>query len=107
LQFKQHLSAVRGPLLLTVVLSLLGTLALIAQMTLLSLVVSDVFLVRAERNQLWPRLLLLLAVSVVRAALAGGREVAAQRAAVRVKCSFVNADVKIARFADRKLPFGW
>jgi ATP-binding cassette, subfamily C, bacterial CydD len=81
----RHVSAVRGALLLTVTLGLLGTAAMVAQMALLSGIVSHVFLDREGLPRLWPPLLLLLGASFARAALAGGREIAGQRSAVRVK----------------------
>jgi ATP-binding cassette subfamily C protein CydD len=75
----------RGLQALTIVLGLLGALATIAQMILLSGVVSAVFLShRVLAQELLP-LLLLMGAILVRASLLWEREVTAQRAAMRVK----------------------
>lgn len=84
-QLVRHVAAVRGALLVTVTLGILSTGAMLAQMGLLSSIVSRVFLDRAGLPAVWPALVLLLGAGVARAILNGGREVAAQRAAVRVK----------------------
>ena len=81
----RHLAAVRSALVLTIALGLLSTAALVAQMLMISLIVSRAFLNRADLPGLWPLLLLLLGASLLRAALVGGRELMAQRSAIRVK----------------------
>jgi ATP-binding cassette, subfamily C, bacterial CydD len=81
----RHLAAVRSALVLTIALGLLSTAALVAQMLMISLIVSRAFLDRADLPGLWPLLLFLLGASLLRAALVGGRELMAQRSAIRVK----------------------
>jgi ATP-binding cassette subfamily C protein CydD len=81
----RHLAAVRSALAVTIALGLLGTATLVAQMLMISLIVSRAFLDRADLPSLWPLLLLLLGASLLRAALVGAREVMAQRSAIRVK----------------------
>src|SRR5258708_7938026 len=81
----RHLAAVRSALVLTIALGLLSTAALVAQMLMISLIVSRAFLNRADLPGLWPLLLLLLGASLLRAALVGGREFMARRSAIRVK----------------------
>src|SRR5262249_52325493 len=81
----QQFPAARRALGLTIALGVLGTSATVAQMLLLSVVVSRVFLERADLPALWPLLLLLAGVSLARAAASGGRSLVAQRSAVRVK----------------------
>src|SRR5689334_2849156 len=75
----------RGMQALTITLGLLGALATIAQMTLLSEVVNAVFISRRVLAQELLPLLLLMGAILVRACLLWEREVIAQRAAMRVK----------------------
>lgn len=81
----RHLAAVRSALVLTIALGLLSTATLVAQMLMISLIVSRAFLDHTDLPVLWPLLLLLLGASLLRAALVGGRELMAQRSAIRVK----------------------
>ncbi len=69
----------------TVSLSVLVAIATIVQMVLLAKVVDRVFLGGAGLAEVGRPLLMLLAASVVRSLLLWGREVTAQRGAVRVK----------------------
>lgn len=78
-------SVVRGWLLLTVALGLLGAGATVAQMLFLSNIVDGVFRAGAGLPAMWSLLLLLLIASAVRAALTSARELAAQHGAIRVK----------------------
>ncbi len=75
----------RGTLTLTIALGLLGALATIAQMILLSEVVNAVFLSHRVLIQVLLPLLLLMGAILARAGLLWGREITAQRAAIRVK----------------------
>src|ERR1051326_1528309 len=75
----------RGILALTIVLGLLGAVATIAQMILLSGVVNAVFLSHRVLAQVLLPLLLLMGAILVRASLLWAREVTAQRAAIRAK----------------------
>ncbi len=77
----------RGLLAFTIVLGTLGTLATIAQMTLLSQIVKAVFLLHKDLAQVLLPLALLLGALILRASLLWGREVTAQRAAIRLKGS--------------------
>ena len=70
---------------LTVLLSLLGGFAVIAEAWLLSQSVGRVFLGGRDREQVAGLLLLLLAAILLRAVLAGGREWTAQRVAGGIK----------------------
>jgi ATP-binding cassette, subfamily C, bacterial CydD len=70
---------------LTVAFGLLGAAATILQLVALSKVVDGVFLEGAGLVEVRGQLLLLLGASVLRSVLLWGREVAAQRGAVRVK----------------------
>ncbi len=72
-------------LTLTVLSGVLEAVATIAQMVLLSQIVSRVFLAHELLAQVEPLLLLLLGVLGVRACLVWIREVTAQQAAIRVK----------------------
>ena len=81
----RQVGAARSSLGLTVVLGLVVAAATIAQMVFLSKVVARVFLDGADLGEVCVLLLLLLGVSVLRSGLLWGREVAAQRGAVRVK----------------------
>jgi ATP-binding cassette subfamily C protein CydD len=71
----------------TIVLGTLAAIATIAQMTLLSEIVNAVFLADKGFAQVLPLLALLLAAITLRASLLWGREVSAQRGAVRLKTS--------------------
>ena len=77
----------RGTLALIVILGVLGAIATIAQMTLLSQIVNAVFLAHRGLAQVLLSLLLLLVAIVLRAMLLWSREVTAQRAAIRLKSS--------------------
>src|SRR6266446_6392217 len=76
---------VRGALTLTVIFGVLGAVATIAQMALLSRIVNRVFLTQEQLAQVEPLLLLLLGAIVVRAGLVWMREVTAQQGAIRLK----------------------
>lgn len=82
---QRYLPGIRGPLALVVALALLSTLTVIAQMALLSTIVSQVFLSNAQLAVLGPILLLLLLVSLVRAMLTGAHELVAKRMAIDSK----------------------
>ena len=82
--FRQVGSA-RGSLGLTVVLGLLVAAATIVQLVALSRVVDVVFLEGVELAGVSGPLVILLCASLLRSGLLWGREVAAQRGAVRVK----------------------
>ena len=75
----------RGILALTIVLGTLAAIVTIAQMTLLSEIVNAVFLAHNGLAQVLLPLMLLLGAIIARAALLWGREVTAQRAAIRLK----------------------
>lgn len=81
----RYLPSIRCHLALAVTLSLLTTLAIIAQMAVLSKSVSQVFLGHASLAAVWPLLLLLLGVSIARATLTGVYESLARRMAVGAK----------------------
>src|SRR6185312_1939461 len=81
----RYINHVRGTLLLTIILGMLGTGAIIVQMALLSRVVNNVFLLHRGLAQIELLLALLLAASIVRAGLVWIRESTAQKAAIRVK----------------------
>ena len=83
--FLRYMSYARLALFLTVVLGTLATLALIAQMSLLSAIVDSVFLRHAGLARVTLSLLLLFAAIVIHAGLVWGREFAARQAAIRVK----------------------
>ncbi len=74
-----------GTLTVTIVLGLLATVATIAQMTLLSRIVGQVFLAHRGLAQVSLLLVLLPGIIIMRAGLVWGREVSAQRGAIRVK----------------------
>ncbi len=76
---------VRGALTLTVIFGVLGAVATIAQMALLSRIVNRVFLTQEQLAQVEPLLLLLLGAIIVRAGLVWVREVTAQQGAIRLK----------------------
>lgn len=75
----------RGILALTIMLGTLAAIVTIAQMALLSGIVSAVFLSHKELAQVLIPLFLLLGAIVTRGLLLWGREVTAQRAAIRLK----------------------
>ncbi len=86
-QLRTSIKPSRGILALTIVLGTLGALATIAQMTLLSEIVNAVFLSHKDLAQVLLPLALLLGALILRASLLWGREVTAQRAAIRLKAS--------------------
>lgn len=77
----------RGILALTIVLGLLGALATIGQMILLSEVVNAVFLSHRVLAQVLLPIVLLMGAILARAGLLWAREVTAQRGAIRVKAA--------------------
>ena len=81
----REVRSARVSLGLTVALGLLAAAATILQLVALSRVVSGVFLEGGGLAEVRGPLLLLLAASLARSVLSWGREVAAQRGAVRVK----------------------
>jgi ATP-binding cassette, subfamily C, bacterial CydD len=81
----RELRPARVSLGLTVALGLLAAAATVGQLVVLSKVVDGVFLQGADLLEIRGLLLLLLVASILRSALSWGREVAAQRGAVRVK----------------------
>ncbi|HWE61492.1 MAG TPA: thiol reductant ABC exporter subunit CydD, partial [Chloroflexota bacterium] len=81
------LQPARAALILTVCIGALGTVATIAQMALLSVIVGRVFLAHRTLAQLWTLLIVLLVAMVVRAALVWLQEVSAQQGAIRVKAA--------------------
>jgi len=84
-QLFRQVKYARIMLTLTVVSGVLGTGAIIAQMTFLSKVVNRVFLFHAHLVQVEPLLLLLLGTILIRAGLVWMREVTAQEVAIRIK----------------------
>lgn len=72
-------------LCLAIIARLFGTVAIVAQMLLLSDIVSAVFLGHASLLSGWPLLLWLLAAGVARALLAGSYELAVRTAAMQAK----------------------
>ena len=81
----RYITHVRGTLILTVIIGMLGTAVIIFQMALLSRVVNSVFLLHKGLAQVELLLLLLLGTIIVRAGLVWVREITAQRAAIHVK----------------------
>jgi ATP-binding cassette subfamily C protein CydD len=81
----RQVRSARVSLGLTVALGLLAAAATVGQLSVLSKVVDGVFLQGADLLEVRGLLLLLLVASILRSALLWGREVAAQRGAVRVK----------------------
>src|SRR5947209_5874787 len=77
----------RSILAFTVVLGMLGAIATIVQMTLLSEIVNAVFLSHKDLAQVLLPLALLIGAIILRASLLWAREVTAQRVAIRVKAS--------------------
>lgn len=86
-QLRTFLKPSRVILTLTIVLGVLGAITTIVQMTILSEIVNAVFLARKGLAQVLLPLTLLLVAIVLRACLLWGREVTAQRAAIRLKTS--------------------
>src|SRR6266852_2049407 len=82
-----YLKPSRGILAFTVVLGMLGAIATITQMTLLSEIVNTVFLAHKGLAQVLLPLALLMGAIILRACLLWGREETAQRVAIRVKVS--------------------
>ena len=82
-----YIKPVRGILAFTVVLGLLGAIATIAQMSLLSTIVNAVFLLHKSLGQMLLPLTLLMGALIIRASLLWWREVTAQGAAIRLKAS--------------------
>jgi ATP-binding cassette subfamily C protein CydD len=74
-------------LVLTIVLGALVGLILVLQALLISRIVTGVFLESRTLSQVWPQLLQLLALSLMRAGLSWGSEVAAQKVSGQVKHS--------------------
>src|SRR6266699_2082353 len=81
-KLRVYIKPLRGILAFAIVLGMLGAIATIFQMTLLSGVVNAVFLSHKRRM-----LVLLPGVLILRASLLWGREVTAQRAAILLKAS--------------------
>jgi ATP-binding cassette, subfamily C, bacterial CydD len=81
----RHLRYAQKALVLTIVLGILGAIVTIVQMVFLSKIVDRVFLAHQNVAQVEFLLFFLLIAIIVRAGLVWVREVAAQRAAVRVK----------------------
>src|SRR5947209_770650 len=81
----RHLRYSQNALVLTIVLGVLGAIVTIVQMVFLSKIVDRVFLAHQNVAQVEFLLFFLLIAIIVRAGLVWVREVAAQRAAVRVK----------------------
>jgi ATP-binding cassette, subfamily C, bacterial CydD len=94
LQVKAHekklltrIRPVRGILAFTVVLGLMGAIATIAQMSLLSTIVNAVFLLHKDLAQVFLPLTLLIGAIIIRAGLLWWREITSQQAAIRLKTS--------------------
>jgi ATP-binding cassette, subfamily C, bacterial CydD len=81
----RQVGSARALLGLTVALGLLAAVATIVQLVALSKAVARVFLGGADLGEVGGLLVLLLVASLLRSCLVWGREVAAQRGAVRVK----------------------
>ncbi len=81
----RQVGSARASLVLAVLLGVVGTVATIAQLVFLSKVVAQVFIGGAGLGEVGTLLLALMGASVLRSGLLWGREVAAQRGAVRVK----------------------
>ncbi len=82
-----YIKPLRGILAFTIVLGVLGAIATIGQMTLLSGIVNAVFLSHKGLAQVLLPLALLMGALMLRASLLWAREVTAQRVAIRVKAS--------------------
>src|SRR2546427_5137809 len=82
-----YIKPARGILVFTIVLGVLGAIATIAQIALLSEIVNAVFLSHQGLTQVLLPLALLMGALILRASLLWGREVTAQRAAIRLKAS--------------------
>src|SRR6266567_2876399 len=76
-----------GMLAFTIVLGMLGAIATITQIALLSKIVNAVFLSHKGFAQVLVPLALLMGALILRASLLWGREVTTQRAAIRLKSS--------------------
>ncbi len=81
----RQIKPVRRTLTFSVILGLLGASAVIAQMRFLSEIVNQVFLFHNSLVQVELLVVLLVASIIARAAFVWGREVVAQRGAIRVK----------------------
>ncbi len=77
----------RGIIIFTVVLGLMGAMATIAQMSLLSSIVNAVFLLHKGLTQVFLPLALLMSAILIRASLLWCREVTSQRTAIKLKAS--------------------
>ncbi len=86
-KLRVYIKPLRGILAFAIVLGMLGAIATIFQMTLLSGVVNAVFLSHKGLMQVLLPLALLPGVLILRASLLWGREVTAQRAAILLKAS--------------------
>src|SRR6516164_4155165 len=86
-RLRASIKPLRGILALTLAMGTLGALTTIAQMILLSEIVNAAFLSHWSLAQLLPPLALLLGALILRACLLWGREVTAQRAAIRLKAT--------------------
>src|SRR5215204_427515 len=84
-EFLRQVGSARASLGLSVALGVLVAAATIAQLVFLSKVMDRVFLEGLDLGEVESLLLLLLGASLLRSVLLWGREVAAQRGAVRVK----------------------
>src|SRR5215207_3905438 len=84
-EFLRQVGSARASLGLSVALGVLVAAATIAQLVFLSKVMDRVFLEGLDLGEVESLLLLLLGASLLRSGLLWGREVAAQRGAVRVK----------------------
>src|SRR3989442_7097769 len=82
-----YIKPARGILVFTIVRGVLGAIATIAKMALLSEIVNGVFLSHRGLTQVLLPLALLMGALILRASLLWGREVTAQRAAIRLKAS--------------------
>ena len=81
----RYIAHVRGTLILTVIIGILGAVVIIFQMALLSRVVNSVFLLHKGLPQVELLLLLLLGTIIARAGLVWIREITAQKGAIRMK----------------------
>ncbi len=81
----RHVKFARMALVLTILFGILGAIAMIVQMNILSKLVAQVFLEHKDLHTIFPLLFLLLVAIIVRASLLWGRERTAQQGAIRVK----------------------
>lgn len=86
-QLRTAIKPTRGILALTILLGILGASMTIGQMILLSEIVNAVFLSHQGLAQVLTLLIPLLVAILLRASVLWGREVSAQRAAIRLKTS--------------------